>query len=460
MIRQALVAACALLAMTGGAAPLAAQAGGGKPAPYAPPPAPATGDVAEPDPERELSGAGARIGRVSLLEGESWWFVEAMSQAGWLPAEPNLPLLSRSSLSTGREARAEVRLGSTTVAIDRDSQADFMALSGAELRLRVVRGSVAITIDSIQPDEVVELLAGEARLRISAAGTYILVDDRISGRLLAKVQRGRAYLSIGADSTSVTGGMQAVIEAGANRIAWHGSVSVGEFEQWASARATQWQGADPPAQVSAEMTGADVLDANGHWENHQAHGRMWYPAGVDAAWEPYRDGRWTEIQPWGIVWVAAAPWGFATSWYGRWQRTDNRWGWIPGARTGRPVFHPPAAFAPPPPQGPGVGPVRWPDTGRGVAPVRQPSQPAALPPRFAPAPSGGFALPPRDFPQPSRDVANPPRDFPTPSRDWPSPAGRGLGPPASLLPGQLPSTSRMVIKPQGDPAGGWKRATQ
>lgn len=460
MIRQTLVAACVLLAMTGGATPVAAQAGGGKPAAYAPPPAPTTGDVADPEPGRELAGTGARIGRISLLDGESWWFVEAMAQAGWLPAELNLPLLSRSSLSTGRGARAEVRLGSTTVAIDRDSQADFMALSGTELRVRVVRGSVAITIASIEPEEVVELLAGAARLRISAAGTYILVDDGVSGRLLGKVQHGRADLSIGADSAPVTGGMQAVIEAGANRIAWHGSASVGEFEQWASARAAQWQADAPPAQVSAEMTGADVLDSNGHWENHQTLGRIWYPAGVDAAWEPYRDGRWAEIQPWGIVWVAAAPWGFATSWYGRWQRTDYRWGWIPGVRSGRPVFHPPAAFAPPSPRGPAAGSVRWPNPGHGVAPVRQPTQPAALPPRFAPATSGGFAQPPRDFPQPSRDVANPPGNFPTPSRDWPSPAGRALGPPASLLPGQVPGASRMVTKPQGDPAGGWKRATQ
>jgi hypothetical protein len=69
-------------------------------------------------------------------------------------------------------------------------------------------------------------------------------------------------------------------------------------------------------------------------------GPVWYPTVVVAGWVPYRYGHWAWVEPWGWVWVADEPWGFAPFHYGRWAYVRNRWGWVPGPRIGRPYYAP------------------------------------------------------------------------------------------------------------------------
>ncbi|UUZ51547.1 hypothetical protein LP420_20690 [Massilia sp. B-10] len=59
-----------------------------------------------------------------------------------------------------------------------------------------------------------------------------------------------------------------------------------------------------------------------------------------AYWVPYRDGRWTYLQPWGWTWVDNAPWGYAPFHYGRWVTVGGRWCWSPGRNVTRAVWSP------------------------------------------------------------------------------------------------------------------------
>src|SRR5207249_1716473 len=57
-------------------------------------------------------------------------------------------------------------------------------------------------------------------------------------------------------------------------------------------------------------------------------------------WAPYHYGHWAWVEPWGWTWIDDAPWGFAPFHYGRWAFFRERWCWVPGPRTVRPVYAP------------------------------------------------------------------------------------------------------------------------
>jgi hypothetical protein len=92
--------------------------------------------------------------------------------------------------------------------------------------------------------------------------------------------------------------------------------------------------------VNTETIGAEDLAGYGSWDSDPDYGSVWYPSGVAVDWQPYRNGHWTWIAPWGWTWVEAEPWGFAPFHYGRWYRRGDRWGWIPGPVFVRPVYSP------------------------------------------------------------------------------------------------------------------------
>jgi hypothetical protein len=88
------------------------------------------------------------------------------------------------------------------------------------------------------------------------------------------------------------------------------------------------------------MTGYEDLDDHGSWRDDAEYGPLWIPRSVPSGWVPYRDGRWTYLQPWGWTWVDNAPWGYAPFHYGRWVVVGKRWCWAPGRHIGRPVWSP------------------------------------------------------------------------------------------------------------------------
>src|SRR5262249_32648898 len=92
--------------------------------------------------------------------------------------------------------------------------------------------------------------------------------------------------------------------------------------------------------VSPDMTGAEDLAEYGSWDQAPEYGAVWYPSDVPADWEPYHDGHWDFVAPWGWTWIDDQPWGFAPVHYGRWAFIGNRWGWCPGRFERHAVYAP------------------------------------------------------------------------------------------------------------------------
>jgi hypothetical protein len=92
--------------------------------------------------------------------------------------------------------------------------------------------------------------------------------------------------------------------------------------------------------VNPGTIGAEDLNVYGTWQGDPDYGGVWFPSNVSYDWQPYRNGHWTWVAPWGWTWIEAEPWGFAPFHYGRWSRFGNRWGWIPGPTVVRPIYSP------------------------------------------------------------------------------------------------------------------------
>lgn len=287
-----------------------------------------------------LSGASLaqvpdRVGRVAYLAGDVQFYSE--SAQAWLPAQLNTPVTSRNSLFTGPDGRAEIRFGSTAVALDAQTQLDIQVLDDMSFRAGVTRGSVSLRVRQIESDESCEVTAPGASYAVLQAGRIRIdaVDSGSSVTVLA-----------GLVNASVLGGSSVMVESGQALFVENGgfgrsSARSNALDSWAAQRDNVNRVSQSARYVSPNMTGHEELDANGRWASDPDYGNVWYPTTyVTPGWAPYRDGRWAYVAPWGWTWIDAAPWGFAPFHYGRWVMIGPRWAWMPGAYVRRPSYAP------------------------------------------------------------------------------------------------------------------------
>ena len=276
-----------------------------------------------------------RVGRVAYLAGDVQFYSE--SAQAWLPAQLNAPVTSRNSLYTGSDGRAEIRFGSTAVALDTHTQFDIHVLDDTNFKAAVTRGSVSLRVRQIESDESCEVMAPGASYTMLQAGR-IRIDVADSGSSVTVLA--------GLVNASVVGGSSAMVESGQALSAENGgfgrsSARSSALDIWAEQRDNANRGGQSARYVSSNMTGYEELDANGRWASDPDYGNVWYPTTyVTPGWAPYRDGRWAYVAPWGWTWIDAAPWGFAPFHYGRWVLIGTRWAWMPGAYVRRPSYAP------------------------------------------------------------------------------------------------------------------------
>jgi hypothetical protein len=276
-----------------------------------------------------------RVGRLSLIEGEVW--IQDSSSDERFIASLNWPVTQATALETGYEARAEIRVGSSTLKFAPKTRVRFDQLDDEFIRLRVESGSVALHFRSSEKARETILAVPAGNIMFMDAGRYRIDVDGWGGIQLASLS-GNMRFDGKNSSFQVTSGSKLELSGdGSNRFTENFSDS---FSEWVNARDRADDRLAAPAYVSTEMTGYETLEENGMWSVSASYGPVWYPRYVDAGWAPYRYGRWISLNPWGWTWVDEAPWGFAVSHYGRWAYIDNRWGWVPGVRTVHPVWAP------------------------------------------------------------------------------------------------------------------------
>ena len=276
-----------------------------------------------------------RVGRIAYLAGDVQFYSEG-AQA-WVPAQLNAPVSSRNSVFAGAGGRAEIRFGSTAVALDSQTQLDIHVLDDAGFKAGVPRGSISVRAGQIESDESFEISApGASYTVLQASRLRVDVEDNGSS---VSVFTGLVNASVAGDGSAMVEAGQALSASGGGYI--RSSARGSALDSWATQRDNANRSGQSTRYVSPNMTGYEELDAHGRWTSDPDYGNVWYPTShVSSGWAPYRDGHWAYVAPWGWTWIDDAPWGFAPFHYGRWVMIGSRWAWMPGAYVRRPSYAP------------------------------------------------------------------------------------------------------------------------
>src|SRR5688572_14427635 len=76
-----------------------------------------------------------RVGRLADLNGQVWHYSPDAGE--WLTAERNRPLTNGDRISTDAGARAEVRIGSTTLRLDSGTELEVLAIDDERMSLQL-----------------------------------------------------------------------------------------------------------------------------------------------------------------------------------------------------------------------------------------------------------------------------------------------------------------------------------
>ncbi|RJG08457.1 DUF6600 domain-containing protein, partial [Massilia cavernae] len=282
-----------------------------------------------------LADTPARVGRVSLVQGPVT--IDSEDSDGPADALVNWPVTSENIITTERNARTEIRIGSTAVRLDGDSSLEVVELDDNTLHLQLHHGSANIRIRNPEVLDGFSLETPQGRVRMREAGSFRVDTGRDQDITVVDVFEGTALVDGGGSSLSVRAGRRVEIDRGDLVTAL--AVRTG-FDDWSRMRDMQDERVVSYRYVTREMTGYEDLDRYGSWSDSSEYGPLWRPRALPTGWAPYRDGRWTWVAPWGWTWVDNAPWGYAPFHYGRWVMVNQRWCWAPGRNIGRPVWAP------------------------------------------------------------------------------------------------------------------------
>lgn len=279
-----------------------------------------------------------RVGRIADTSGQVWLFAPEAGE--WVSAVRNRPITTGNRLSTDAGARAEVRIGSTTLRLDSGSELEVLRLDDERVALQLHNGSAAVRLRSREAASEFELNTGEGRFRTPRAGRYRF--DRSDDTSHVTVYSGEAVYEGPGSALTVYSGQRAEFWLDSANAAQYSIIEPQRdaFAAWNSERDGSDDRSAATRYVSPEMTGAEDLDRYGRWEQSPEYGSLWIPRAVAPGWAPYSTGQWAWVQPWGWTWVDDAPWGFAPFHYGRWVWFRSAWCWAPGTRVHRPVYAP------------------------------------------------------------------------------------------------------------------------
>lgn len=291
----------------------------------------------------------SRAGRIARVHGDATLYLPSDGgrrdrrdgREGWdaRDTEPvahplNWPVTRGQRLVTEDGASAEISIGPVRVRLDARTDLRVVDLDNDQIRLDLRRGTLAVLMTESDDARDIEILLDRARIRPRGRGLFRLDLDPDQDPIIS-VETGSVSVIQPDNSLTVRAGQTLQWQADGDwrRVAprWDA------FARWAM----QDDLPRPPRYVSSDTTGFEDLDRHGHWEPTRAWGMAWFPDAIEPSWAPYTQGRWTWVSPWGWTWIDAAPWGFATTHYGRWIQDRGRWGWLPDD-IGGPVLYAPA----------------------------------------------------------------------------------------------------------------------
>ena len=284
-------------------------------------------------------------GRVARLANFAGDVQLANEREDWRPIPRNYAVTAGDNLWVSEGGRAELDVGPVQLWLAGGTNVNFERLDDQSLIARLSQGSIAVRIRTWEQQDAMRVLTADGEIAFLQPGFYVVNSASQYEPASLNVRSGQAEVLTNGPGQTVNRGDSVVLDGNGvrfDRNANYANNSNGGFEAWAVSRDRRndrWEFRNA-GQLSPWMVGARDLDEYGSWGNDYEYGRIWYPTAVAADWAPYRNGRWSWVQPWGWTWVDDAAWGFAPFHYGRWVRVGPRWAWSPGSSVGRPVYAP------------------------------------------------------------------------------------------------------------------------
>jgi len=302
----------------------------------------AAGDVATDPP--------TRAARLSSMEGTV--SLQAPGSNDWTQPTPNYTLTTGDRLYAGQDAHAELDFGSGAVRLDHGGDLTLTNLTENFTQVGLHEGALEASLYRYDKGDSLEFDTPNGALVPTGPGTYI-VSIEPNGGTVVDVKSGALEVSgPGLDRTLNAG--QVVRLVGTNPIqivsldASYAQTqpAFSDLESWRSRRDPLYTSTGYSSRyVSPSIPGWEDLDDNGVWLADAANTQVWCPTRVSRTWVPYREGRWSWVEPWGWTWVDDQPWGYAPFHYGRWEtvansRCTSSWAWVPGPIVAQPVWAP------------------------------------------------------------------------------------------------------------------------
>ena len=272
-------------------------------------------------------GPAPDVARISLIHGD---VSMARGDTGeWSSTTVNAPLVQGDQVATGEGARTEVQLDFANILrLAARSQVKIADLSRTRIQVQVAQGYASYTllkgneadVEIDSPNVAVRpLRQGRYRMQvISDAETNVIVRD------------GEAEITTPQGSTRVQAGEMIVVR-GTDQPEYKISSAPenDDWDRWNKDRDNVIRDAASWGHTNRYYTGANDLDAYGHWVYVPGYGNVWQPY-QEATWAPYQTGRWVWEPYYGWTWVSYEPWGWAPYHYGRWFYYGSSWCWWPG----------------------------------------------------------------------------------------------------------------------------------
>ncbi len=287
-----------------------------------------------------LADPPSRVARLSHVDGDV-----SMQPAGfdeWSQARINRPLITGDTLYSDRASRVEMEIGAATIRLDERTAFRLLNLDDDSAQIELTSGTLNLTVRRIFEGQTYEIDTPTLALVIQTPGQYrVDISPKGDSTMVSVIDgNGDVYGRDNASFRVRQGESYRFYDSQLRDYEVFDLPRQDNFDRWCYERADRYERSPSRRYVSEEMIGYADLDDYGSWSTASNYGAIWYPSRVQVGWAPYRDGRWSWIDPWGWTWVDDAPWGFAPSHYGRWAHVGSRWGWVPGPRHVRPIYAP------------------------------------------------------------------------------------------------------------------------
>ena len=272
----------------------------------------------------QVTDSPARLAQLAYVEG-AISYQEANERA--TSALPERPLEAGDRLSTARDGRAELTLGSATVRLDQETDLRIVDLDASSVRFGLAEGAAIFRVDELFEDETFAVTTPNTTISFQQPGEYrVDVVDDVTTTLT--VRAGDAEVETAEGPVRIAEDQRARIEGAEALTSLIAPQWTDDFDNWVLDREVQLAENAPPAHES-EYAPDGTLDDYGDWQDDPQYGQVWMPSYAYGGYDPFATGYWS-YTGYGYSWVNPMPWSPYTYYNGHWAYLPqyNRYGWV------------------------------------------------------------------------------------------------------------------------------------